>query len=193
LVLFLGRMSRQKGLDLLVPAFEQVVAAHPDAQLVIAGPDGEGYGDFVRQWVRERQLERRVTFAGRVSDDLKLAAYVDCDVYVLPSYAENFGATVAEALACQRPIVITDRVNLCEEIAAAEAGVVVGCSVDAVAAGLNRLLGDRALAERLACNGRRLVERKFTWDAALDALVPLYRSVASLPAARGHRDHSIAR
>jgi glycosyltransferase involved in cell wall biosynthesis len=185
MVLFLGRVGRQKGLDLLVPAFEKVRTAHPDAHLVIAGPDGEGYGDQVRQCVRQHHLETSVTFTGRVPDELKLAAYVDCDVYVLPSYGENFGATVAEALACRRPVVITDRVNLCEEIAAAEAGVVVECSADAVAAGLNRLLADPKLAERLAENGRLLVRRKFTWDAALEALLPVYRGVVAM-----HRDRN---
>ena len=176
-MLFLGRISRQKGVDLLVPAFQQVLQRHADTHLVVAGPDSEGLEQSLRHAVTQRGMGSHVTFAGRVPDNLKLAAYADAAVYVLPSYAENFGATVTEALACGRPVVITNRVNVCDEIAAADAGVVVDCSVDAVAAGLNRVLSDDALADRLGRNGRALVQRKFTWDAAFDTLIPLYQTV----------------
>jgi glycosyltransferase involved in cell wall biosynthesis len=178
MVLFLGRMSRQKGLDLLIPAFRIVAARHPAVHLVVAGPDGEGYGTQVKQWVAEANLKNRVTFAGPLSEQLKLAAYVDSDVFVLPSYAENFGATVTEALACKRPVVISNRVNICDEIASAEAGIVVECSADSVADGIGRVLGDPDLAERLGENGYEMVRQKFTWDAALDMLIPIYRELA---------------
>ena len=184
IILFLGRISRQKGLDLLVAAFGTILAKHADAHLVIAGPDGEGYGRQVRQWVVDAGLERRVTFAGRVPNELKRAAYVDSDVFVLPSYAENFGATVTEALACRRPVVISDRVNICDEIARAEAGLVVACSPDAVADGVGRVLDDPALAERLSGNGYDLVQQMFTWDAALEVLLPIYETVAGWPTDR---------
>jgi glycosyltransferase involved in cell wall biosynthesis len=178
MVLFLGRMSRQKGLDLLILAFRIVAGRHPTAHLVIAGPDGEGYGTQVKQWVAEASLENCVTFAGPLSEQLKLAAYVDSDVFVLPSYAENFGATVTEALACKRPVVISNRVNICDELASAEAGIVVECSADSVADGISRVLEDPGLAERLGENGYELVRQKFTWDAALDMLIPIYRGLA---------------
>jgi glycosyltransferase involved in cell wall biosynthesis len=92
ILLFLSRLSRQKGLDLLVRAFREVAPQFPDVHLVLAGPDGEGYGASVREWVANAGLADRVLFAGRVPDGLKLAAYVDADLFVLPSYAENFGA-----------------------------------------------------------------------------------------------------
>ena len=176
MVLFLGRISPQKGLDLLVPAFRTVLDRYPNAHLVLAGPDGEGHGGHVRKWLSEYRIEDHVTMLGRVPDDAKLALYVDCDVFVLPSYAENFGATVTEALACKRPIVISDRVNICDEISAADAGIVVPCSPDAVADGICQVLGDPAGAEGLASRGRDLVRRRYTWDAALEALLPVYEA-----------------
>lgn len=178
LILFLSRVSRQKGLDLLIQAVRKIAPKYPNAHLVIAGPDGEGYGVQVKQWVAEAGLESRVTFVGYIPDHLKLAAYVDCDVFVLPSYAENFGAVVTEALACKRPVVISNRVNICDEIASAEAGIVVECSADSVADGIGRVLGDPGLAERLGENGYEMVRQKFTWDAALDMLIPIYRGLA---------------
>lgn len=177
LVLFLSRISRQKGLDLLIPAFRAVASTDPDAHLVIAGPDSEGYEAEVRRWVNTAGLGQRVTFAGRIPDALKLAAYVDCDVFVLPSHAENFGAVVTEALACARPVVISDRVNICDEVDSAGAGVVVRSSPDAVAAGICRVLRDPATARQMGQNGREFVQRRFTWDVALDSLIQIYREV----------------
>lgn len=178
IVLFVGRLSPQKGLDLLIAAFRAVVYGHPDAHLVIAGPDGDGYGELVKRWVAEARLGQHVSLVGRISDEMKLAAYVDADVFALPSYAENFGAVVTEALACQTPVVISDRVNICEEIARAEAGIVAKCSPESVADGINRVLSEPSLAVRMALNGREMVKQGFTWDSALQLLIPIYQRVA---------------
>jgi glycosyltransferase involved in cell wall biosynthesis len=178
IVLFLSRISRQKGIDLLIPAFRLVAAEYPDAHLVLAGPDGEGYGVQVKQWVATAGIESRVTWAGRVPDELKLAAYVDSELFVLPSHAENFGAVVTEAMACQRPVVISNCVNICDEVAAGSAGVVVETTIESVAAGIMQILRNPAQARQLGANGRTLVQRKFTWDVALARLIPLYQQLA---------------
>jgi glycosyltransferase involved in cell wall biosynthesis len=69
-------------------------------------------------------------------------------------------------------------VNICEEIASAGAGIVVNCSADSIANGIRRVLDDPDLAERLSKNGYELVKQKYTWDAALDHLIPIYRELA---------------
>jgi glycosyltransferase involved in cell wall biosynthesis len=177
-VLFLGRISRQKGLDILISAFRKVVLEQPTAHLIIAGPDGEGYSREVKKLVAEFDLKSCVTFVGPLQGRSKLAAYVDSDVFVLPSYGENFGATVAEALACKCPVVISDRVNICDEITSAEAGIVTECSVDSTADGISRILGDQNLARRLGENGYELVKQNFTWDVAMKKLIPIYREIS---------------
>ena len=99
-VLFLGRLHFKKGLDLLIPAFDGLRRRVPDAQLVIAGPENDDYGLKVRGWVRERGLEAAVHFVGPLHGADVVQAYMDADVFALPSYAENFGMAVAEAMAC---------------------------------------------------------------------------------------------
>ena len=176
-VLFLGRISRQKGLDILISAFRKVILEHPTAYLIIVGPDGEGYSREVNKMVVEFGLKSCVKFVGPLQGRAKLAAYVDSDVFVLPSYAENFGATVTEALACKRPVVISNRVNICDEIASAQAGIVTECSADSVAKGIARVLEDQNLANRLGTSGYKLVQQRYTWDAALQQLIPIYSSI----------------
>ena len=177
IVLFLGRINFKKGLDLLARAYGEVACRREDVHLVIAGPEDEGYGRQVRAWIEEKDLLDRVTFTGMLLGQDKLAAFRDADVFVLPSYAENFGIAVIEAMACGLPVIISDQVNICREIAVAEAGIVVNCSVESLANGIHRVLDDPNLAERLGKNGYELVKQKFTWDTALGHLIPIYRKL----------------
>jgi glycosyltransferase involved in cell wall biosynthesis len=161
LVLFLSRIHPKKGLDLLVPAFQR--SGCNDATLVLAGPDSEGYGDVVRRMVRENRLEDRVVFTGMLRGAERVAAFADADLFVLPSYQENFGIAVVEALAAGTPVVISDRVNIHSDIYAAGVGGVVPPSVDAVAAELARWLNDPELRRRVAEKAPAFVRERYDW------------------------------
>jgi glycosyltransferase involved in cell wall biosynthesis len=176
-VLFLGRLHFKKGLDLLVPAFERVRRAIPNAQLVIAGPENDSYGAKVRSWVAERGLDSAVRFTGHLDGDDVRRAYVDADVFALPSYTENFGMTVIEAMACALPVVISDQVNIHRDVEDAGAGLVTRCDVDELAHALTALLGDSRLRRRMGSAGRRHVEHFYGWPAAVEALDRQYKTV----------------
>jgi len=177
LVLFLGRLHFKKGLDLLITAFDEVRRKIVDAQLVIVGPENDDYGQKVRGWVRERGLQEAVHFVGPLHGVEVVQAYVDADVFALPSYTENFGMTVAEAMACTLPVVISDQVNIHAEVAQAGAGLVTRCDAAEVAAALEALL--RAPERRRAMGeaGRRLVQERYTWPAIIGALTKEYEKV----------------
>lgn len=177
IVLFLGRLHFTKGLDLLVPALEVLRRRLPDAQLVVAGPENDEYGKKVRGWVRERGLEAAVHFVGPVYGCEVVQAYVDADVFVLPSYTENFGMTVVEAMACASPVVISDQVNIHAEVAGAGAGIVTRCDAGEVAAALEALLLDAERRRAMGEAGRRLVRTRYTWPAIVDALTKEYEAV----------------
>lgn len=176
-VLFLGRLHFKKGLDLLIPAFETLQRRVPDAQLVIAGPKNDDYGLKVRGWVRERGLQRAVHFVGSLHGDDVVQAYVDADVFALPSYTENFGMTVAEAMAYALPVVISDQVNVHAEVAGAGAGLVTRCDVDEVAGALKALLRGAGRRHAMGEAGRRLVQERYTWPVIVGALTKEYEAV----------------
>ena len=176
-LLFLGRLSRQKGLDLLVHAFERLVRARPDLRLVLAGPDHEGYEKHVRAMVRQLDLERRVVFTGMLSGARKLAAFVDAELFVLPSYFENFGAVIIEALACGLPVLISDQVNIHQELSAAGVATVVTCSVDGVAAGIDSALDDVQARGRMATAGPAVVRTHYSWDVIVPMLIERYSGI----------------
>lgn len=179
LVVFLGRVTPKKGLDLLVTAFAAVVAAVPDAHLVIAGPDDDGYGRTVDRQLRSLRLRERTTVLGMLLGEQKLEVLADTDVWVLPSYTENFAMAAVEAMACGLPVVLSDRVNIHREVLAAGAGLVVGCEAGLVAAAIRRVLGDAELRRRLRHAAPELVRRAFTWEVAARRLVALYAQLTT--------------
>ncbi|MHB8387387.1 glycosyltransferase [Metallibacterium sp.] len=177
LVLFLSRLNFKKGLDLLVPAFARVRARCPDAVLAIVGPDNEGYGAKVRGWVAGQGLVDVVRFVDHLDGEAVLHAYVDADVFALPSYTENFGMVVAESLACGTPVVISDQVNIHGEVAAAGAGLVTRCDAGEVAEAICILLADADRRTAMGAAGRALVQRKWTWDVVARQLTAEYEKV----------------
>ncbi len=177
LVLFLSRLNFKKGLDLLVPAFAKVHAHHPDAVLAVVGPDNEGYGAKVRAWVTEHGLQACVRFVEHLQGEAVLQAYVDADVFALPSYTENFGMVVAESLACGTPVVISDQVNIHGEVREAGAGLVTHCDADEVAEAIGLLLADAPRRAAMGVAGRELVQRKWTWDVVAKQLTAEYERV----------------
>jgi len=105
-LLFLGRINPIKGLDMLLPAWQAVQSRFPNWQLRIVGADNGGYLDKLRALAAELGLER-VEFCGPLYGQDKWRAYGEADLFVLPTYSENFGLAVAEALAAGTPAIVT--------------------------------------------------------------------------------------
>ena len=170
-ILFLGRLSWKKGLDRLVSAMRSV----PDADLVIAGYDENGYGDEVRRLAAEAGVARRTQFVGAVEGDEKSALVCAAACLVLPSYNENFGMSALEAMAAGRPVVVSAEVGLADVVAETGSGLVATGGADELAGALNALLQDAEGATRMGDAGRRAVEERFAWPAIAQQISELYR------------------
>jgi glycosyltransferase involved in cell wall biosynthesis len=155
-LLFLGRIHRKKGIDLLLKAFEELSTA--DDHLVVAGPSEDGF--FAEELVRvSSAFADRLTWAGMIRGDLKWGALRVVDALILPSHQENFGMVVAEALAVGTPVLITDKVNLWREVEDDRAGKV---STDDLS-GIRSLMREWKNPEfaMLAPNARPCFEKRF--------------------------------
>jgi glycosyltransferase involved in cell wall biosynthesis len=177
LVLFLGRINFKKGLDILVSAFSRVLLKNTNARLAIVGPDNEDYGLKVRQWCREQGIHDKVFFVDHLEAENVKEAYVDADVFVLPSYTENFGMTVVEAMACGTPVVISDQVNIWREIQETGAGVVVCLDPCAVADAICMVLEDKQTAEAMETRGRVAAKNCYAWPHVVDQMTQVYQEL----------------
>jgi glycosyltransferase involved in cell wall biosynthesis len=141
--LFLSRIHEKKGVELLLQAYLELAQGwsqtnEPLPKLVIAGPGLDtAYGDKLQALVSKTELgEKQILFPGMLEGDAKWGAFYRCAAFVLPSHQENFGIAVAEALACGKPVLISNQVNIWREIEDAGGGLVA----DDTLAGTGQLL-----------------------------------------------------
>ena len=178
-VLFLSRLSPEKGLDQLIPAWADITRApsYSACVLVLAGPDDRRYARTVQAMIAREGVGRSTITAGMVRGREKLALYRRADVFVLPSYSENFGLVVAEALASGTPVVTTTGTPW-RELAEIDAGRWIEPERNALAAALREML-DKPGAElrEMGRRGRELVLKKYTWDLAARKLVTVYDAI----------------
>lgn len=175
LIVFLSRVHHKKGLGLLLPALARL----PDAgvMLAVVGPGEARYITELRAQAAALGVGERVIFPGMIAGPARLEALRDADLFCLPSFQENFGVSVIEALGVGTPVLISDQVNICAEVAAAEVGEVVPCEVEPLARRLATMLADRPRLAEMAARARPWVERTFRWDAIAARIDAMYEQV----------------
>lgn len=176
-ILIIGRLHPMKGFDVLVPALRLLADTGQLANLVVAGNDEGGFRAHIERLVVAHRLQDRVRFLGEVDGARKDEALRRAALLVAPSYRENFGNAVAEAMAAGLPVVVSDRVGIAPDIAAAGAGVVVPMDPAALASALARLLADRALRAAMGRRGRELVCARYAAPAVARAMLAAYATV----------------
>jgi glycosyltransferase involved in cell wall biosynthesis len=122
--LFAARLHEKKGCDLLVEAYARVSKTQQLPWLVIAGPDPVGLQASLQSEAMRWGIAHKIFWPGMIKGDAKWGAFRSCEAFVLPSHQENFGIAVAEALSCGKPVLISDQVNICEQIRQDSAGIV---------------------------------------------------------------------
>jgi glycosyltransferase involved in cell wall biosynthesis len=181
IVLFLGRLHYKKGLQLLIPAFARL--KQRDAMLVIAGPDSDGYQAVVEKLIEGHGLQNRAIFTGMLEGTKKIAAMADAALFVLPSYQENFGIAVVEAMAAGTPPIISDGVDIHGEIADARAGAVISVhcpaqqSIEQLAAAIALWLADPDLRRQTGQRARAHVFQRFGWGRIAQNWVGHYQGL----------------
>lgn len=177
IILFLSRLSKEKGLDMLLRVWGELSRKHNDILLVIAGPDDRGYEKNVRKMIRQGKLSQSVTVTGNVTGRKKLMLYSRSDLFILPSYSENFGNVVAEALACGVPV-ITTKATPWQDINKYDCGRWVPINEKAIEEALVSLLNMTSAArEAMGKRGRELINKYYTWDMSAGKMITVYQCV----------------
>jgi glycosyltransferase involved in cell wall biosynthesis len=177
IVLFLSRISKKKGLELLLAAFSAVWPTHQSALLVIAGSGEKEYERQLREDAKKLGIAEQLLWTGFLGGEDKAGAFAAATIFVLPSYSENFGIAAAEALAAGVPSILSDRVALSEYMLGRESAVIVPADSKAIGAALRLLLDDAPLRQRLSENGQQLARERFSMQAIGAALKDVYESV----------------
>jgi glycosyltransferase involved in cell wall biosynthesis len=182
LVCAVGRLSPEKGQGFLLAAFREVVAAMPEARLVLVG---EGpLSSRLRAQAARWGLSDHVIFAGYREDVEAIIAA--SDLLVMPSLREGFGDPIIEAMALGRPVIASRVGGMVEIVRDGETGLLVPPGdPGALAQAIVHLLRDPQARERMGLHGQRVALRQFSVERLADGLAKLYNELASAPSSRG--------
>ena len=181
LVLYVGRLDREKGVDVLIRAFDKLTPREAVLRLVLVGEGQAKPG--LQELVGSLGLADVVTFLGYVALPALGAIYQSAELVVVPSLYEPFGLVALEAMAAARPVIASDAGGLAEIVTDEQTGLRVWAGdVDAVASAVTRLLEDREFASQLARRGQQWASTEFSWDRVAELTQACYETV--LDAAR---------
>lgn len=176
LVLFLGRLHKIKGIDLLIRAFARLCEKKDKVKLVIAGPDAGALAQLKRL-TDALEIHDLVLFTGPLYKQDKLEAYVDADLYVLPSVYETFPVAVLEAYACGTPAIVTTKCGIADVIK--NFGYVVDLNVQEMCGAIMQLLGDDVTRNAYGERGERWVRQECDWGRVAHRIEQVYGDVAA--------------
>ena len=171
IILYLGRIHKTKGIDLLIGAYADLIKHLDNVRLVIVGPD-DGFLSTLKRQIEDLEIGDRILFTGPLHESDKLGAYVDVDVFVTPSFL-GFPVTFLEACACGTPIITTrngDELDWIHD----RVGYVVEYNKEQLQDAMSKILSDEGLMRRFGEEGKRLVRNEFGWDKVVKKIEKFY-------------------
>jgi glycosyltransferase involved in cell wall biosynthesis len=176
-ILSLGRLHASKGADLLLEAFANLSGDYPTVQLACAGPDF-GILSSLRRRAAELGLSARTHFLGEVSGSERLWLLRNAVCLAQPSKNEGNSLSILEAMACARPVVISDHCKF-PEVAREKAGLITSLSTSDLTTALDVYLRDPTRSDADGRCARALVERSYTWDIIARSVERIYAELAA--------------
>jgi glycosyltransferase involved in cell wall biosynthesis len=177
MVLFLSRLDPKKNIEGLLRAFALLRSRYPNAILQIAGNGSPEYVASLKQVERECEIEDRVQWVGHVAGEQKLRLLREASVFVLPSFSENFGIAVAEALFAGLPCVVGEGVAISKVVQEASAGMCIAPDAESISKALGVLLGNEEMRVRMGVNARHLAQKEFSAEMMAKRLCTLYEQL----------------
>ena len=180
-VLFLSRIDPKKNIEGLLRAFAIVARRRPGTVLRIAGAGSSEYISGLMALTKELSIAGSVEWLGHVEGDAKAASFASADVFVLPSFSENFGIAVVEAMLAGVPCIVGQGVGIAEESQAAGASLAVAPEPDAIADALSHLLEDDEGRRHMGEKARSWAEREYSTRTMALRLLDLYATLVAPP------------
>ncbi len=177
-ILFLSRIVKNKGLTELIEACSEIPTnLIKDWQIEIVGNGDCEYIHYLNNLIIEKGLVKNITIKPALYNSDKIAAYQEASIFVLPTYSENFGIVIAEALACGTPV-ITTKGTPWEDLELYNCGWWINNTVDILKDTLTRAMNmNEAQLQEMGLNGRKLIEEKYSIESVAKKFILLYEWV----------------
>ena len=176
-LLYLSRIDPKKNVEGLLHAVQIALSRGAQFELNIAGSGDPNYISSLKLLSSQLKVDKHVNWLGYAEGERKHFALGTASAFVLPSYSENFGIAVVEALAAGLPCIVSRGVAISDEIQRAGAGIVIGTTPEEIAAGIEKIVGNEQDRSTMAIAARALASNAFSLDAMGARLEGLYRDI----------------
>ncbi|CEJ43201.1 hormogonium polysaccharide biosynthesis glycosyltransferase HpsP [Umezakia ovalisporum] len=179
LVLFMSRIDQKKGLNLLLPALEKLLASQFNFHFVLAGTNSQDpdYEQKIKSHIANSPLRSHTTITGFVSGELKASLLQAADLFVLPSYYENFGIAVAEAMVAGIPVVISDHVHIWQQVHDSKSGWIGKTEVETFVELIKEALQNPQQRQQRGLNAQQYALQHFSWSAIARQTIQAYQQI----------------
>lgn len=179
IILFLGRVTEEKGLETLSRAFSIISRKRSDVCLLIAGPDKWGYKARLEKKLEREGIMDKVIFTGMLTGDQKRSALSCANVFVLPSHSEGFGVAILEAMFFGLPVVISRQCGF-KEVEKINAGRIVDIDAMTISETLIELLDNPRECKEMGEQGKRFLEKgEYSWDLIGEKFLSVYKKIVN--------------
>jgi glycosyltransferase involved in cell wall biosynthesis len=175
LILFIGRLTVQKGPDLLIGAIPKVLKNSPNAKFIIAGEGG--MKERLINRVKKLNINKNVRFLGYIPQDDYLNLLNSCDIVCIPSRNEPFGLVLLEAWSAKKPVVTSNVGGLSENITNFKNGIKVNPASASISGGINYFLNNPSKMRKIGEGGYKTVMKGFSWEAIAKTALKSYEKV----------------
>lgn len=175
-LLCMARLNPVKNIESLLDAFVIVTQRMPEVKLVIAGTGEVNYVDALKARAENNGIGERVCWSGYVEGEAKSALLRGAVAFVLPSFSENFGISVAEAMSAKLPCIVSKGVALSEQVGASGAGCVTGTDASSIAQGILFVFANDTQRQAMSLAAKACADREFSSVAMAARLRTLYES-----------------
>jgi glycosyltransferase involved in cell wall biosynthesis len=177
ITLFLSRLHKKKRPDFLLEVLGKLNKSCLNCHLLIAGSGDGKFDESLKDLSRKLGVDDCVTFTGFVSGADKDLLLRGADIFALPSFSENFGVAVAEALAAGLPVIVTPGVQISPDIQEANAGLVVPAKLEDWANAFRTVFESPEMMRTLSYNGQQLAKEKYSWPTIVRQLIQVYQDI----------------
>lgn len=176
-ILFLSRIHKQKGINFLIEAVASLKKELEGYKIIIAGEGEPSYIASLKQMVVEFGVQEEVIFVGGVYGEEKWKLFRNADLYVLPTFSENFGIAIAEALASGTPVITTEGAPW-KDLIIYNCGWSTKIGTAGTINAIKEFLQlDEIALEKMGRNGRRIIEEKYSINAMAEKMIKLYNRI----------------
>lgn len=177
-IVFIGRLNFKKGLDILIPAFKKIRNTFHNTKLIIVGPNNDKYYEnFLMPLINKYNLSNDVIYHKPLYNNELTNCYKDANLFVLPSYTENFGLTIFEAMSQKVPVIVSDQIDMAKDIKENNIALICKCNINSISKNIKFIINNKRSTKSLIKRAYRFVKKNLSSTSIENEFTKNYNNI----------------